>query len=90
MCGGKDVLVTVTKHPTASTVSSLLWQSFGGRLPLDDPTQVEVIVLLDIIQVAKMGGEKPSLILGKHDGLTILCTDQLEDITCHRLSDCRS
>ena len=34
-----------------------------------------------------MGGEKPGPILGRHDGSTILCTDQLAEITCCRLID---
>ena len=34
-----------------------------------------------------MGGEKPGPISGRHDGSTILCTDQLAEITCCRLID---
>ena len=34
-----------------------------------------------------MGGEKHNLISGRHDGLAILCTDQLAEITCRRLID---
>ena len=49
--------------------------------------KVEVTVLLDTIQAAKMGGEKPSPISGRQDGLAILCTDQLAEITCRRLID---
>ena len=51
------------------------------------PLKAEVMVLLDTIQAAKMGGEKPSPISGRHDGLAILCTDQLAEITCRRLID---
>ena len=34
-----------------------------------------------------MGGEKHSPISGRHDGLAILCTDQLAEITFCRLID---
>ena len=34
-----------------------------------------------------MGGEKPGPISGRHDGTTILGTDQLADATCRRLLD---
>ena len=51
------------------------------------PLKAEVMVLLDTIQAAKMGGEKPGPISGRHDGSTILCTDQLAEITCRRLID---
>ena len=52
-----------------------------------DPLKAEVMVLLDTIQAAKMGGEKPSPMSGRHDGLAILCTDQQAEITCRRLID---
>ena len=45
------------------------------------------MVLLDTTQAAKIGGEKHSPISGRHDGLAILCTDQLAEITCRRLID---
>ena len=51
------------------------------------PLKAEVMVLLDTIQAAKMGGEKPGPISGRHDGSTILCTDQLAEITYRRLID---
>ena len=34
-----------------------------------------------------MGGEEPSPISGRHDGTTILGTDQLADVTCRGLLD---
>ena len=34
-----------------------------------------------------MGGEKPGPISGRQDVSTILCTDQLAEITCCRLID---
>ena len=49
--------------------------------------KAEVIVLLDTIQAANMGGEKPGQTSGRHDGSTILCTDQMAEITCCRLID---
>ena len=51
------------------------------------PLKAEVMVLFDTIQAAKMGGEKPGPISGRHDGSTILCSDQLAEITCRRLLD---
>ena len=63
----------------------------GSLLEEDNPWMVllkaEVIVLLDTIQAANMGGEKPGQTSGRHDGSTILCTDQLSEITCCRLID---
>ena len=51
------------------------------------PLKAEVMVLLDTIEAAKMKGEKPGPILGRHDDSTILCIDQLAEITCLRLLD---
>ena len=48
---------------------------------------VEVMVLPDTIQAAKMKGEKPGPISGRNDDSTIVYTDQLAEITCFRLID---
>ena len=63
----------------------------GSLLEEDYPWTVllkaEVMVLLDTIQAAEMGGKEPSPISGRHDGTTILGTDQLADVTCRGLLD---
>ena len=51
------------------------------------PLKAEVMVFLDTIQAAVMGGKKPSPISGRHDGTTILRTNQLADVTCRRFLD---
>jgi hypothetical protein len=49
--------------------------------------EAEMMVLFDTIQAAEVGGKKPSPISGRHDGTTILGTDQLADVTCRGLLD---
>ena len=49
--------------------------------------KAEVMVLLDTIQAAEVGGEEPGPISGRHDGTTILGPDQLADVTCRGLLD---
>ena len=49
--------------------------------------KAEVMVLLDTIQAAEVRGKEPSPISGRHDGTTILGTDQLADVTCRGLLD---
>ena len=49
--------------------------------------KAEMMVLFDTIQAAEMGGKKPSPISGRHDGTTILGTDQLADVTYRGLLD---
>ena len=51
------------------------------------PLEAEVMILLDTIQAAKMGGDKPSPISGRHDNLTIWCTDWLAETVCCRRID---
>ena len=49
--------------------------------------KAEVMVLLDTIQAAEVRGKEPGPISGRHDGTTILGTDQLADVTCRGLLD---
>ena len=49
--------------------------------------EAEVMVFVDTIQVAVMGGEEPGPLSGRHDVTTILGTDQLADVTCRGLLD---
>ena len=49
------------------------------------PLEAEVMVFFYTIQAAEMGGEKPGPISGRHDGTTILGTDQLAEVTCRGL-----
>jgi hypothetical protein len=49
--------------------------------------EAEMMVLFDTIQAAEVGGKKPSPISGRHDGTTILGTDQLADVTCRGFVD---
>ena len=49
--------------------------------------EAEMMVLFDTIQAAEVGGKKPGPISGRHDGTTILGTDQLADVTCRGLLD---
>ena len=46
-----------------------------------------MMVLFDTIQAAETGGKKPGPVSGRHDGTTILGTDQLADVTCRGLLD---
>ena len=49
--------------------------------------KAEVMVLLDTIQAAEVRGREPGPISGRHDGTTIMGTDQLADVTCRGLLD---
>jgi hypothetical protein len=51
------------------------------------PLKAEVMVFLDTIQAAVMGGKEPGPISGRHDGTTISGTDQPADVTCRGLID---
>ena len=51
------------------------------------PLEAEIMALFDTIQAAEVGGKKPGPISERHDGTTILGTDQLADVTCRRLLD---
>ena len=67
------------------------WRWYPQQLPLfllhhgSLLEEAEVMVLLDT--AAEMGGKEPSPISGRHDGTTILGTDQLADVTCHGFLD---
>ena len=65
---------------SSSTVAvfSLLEEDYPWTVPLE----AKMMVLLDTIQVAEMGGKKPGPISGRHDGITILGPDQLADVAC--------
>ena len=49
------------------------------------PLEAEMMALFDTIQAAEVGGKKPGPISERHDGTTILGTDQLADVTCRGL-----
>ena len=51
------------------------------------PLKAEMMVLFNAIQAVEVGRKKPGPISGRHDGTTILGTDQLADVTCRRLLD---
>ena len=51
------------------------------------PLEAKMMVLLDTIQAAEVGGKEPGPIIGRHDGTTILGTDQLADVTSRGLLD---
>ena len=63
----------------------------GSLLEEDYPWMVslkaEIMVFFNIIQAAKVGGKKLGPISGRHNGTTILCPDQLADVTCRGLLD---
>ena len=62
---------------------SLLEEDYHWMVTL----KAEVMVLLDTIQAAKLRGQEPGPISGRHDGTTILGTNQLADVTCRGLLD---
>ena len=78
-------------YPTQQTPLFLLRRGslFEEDYPWIVPLKAEVMVPFDTIQAAEMGRKKPGPISGRHDGTTILGTDQLADVTCRtpRLHD---